>query len=49
MKAVKNSSLKKIESMKEYLNKIINILSRETLKPERLKKYNSLLAYSKLK
>ena len=39
----------KNESMKDYLNEIINELSKETIKPERLKQKNSLLVYTKLK
>ena len=39
----------KNESIKDYLNQIMNSLSRETIKPERLKKKNSLLAYTKIK
>ena len=36
------------DSMKEYLNEIISLLSKESLLPERLSKKHSLLAYAKV-
>ena len=37
------------DQTKEYLTELINLLSKESLKPERLSKKNSILAFSKIK